>query len=258
MIRFLIVFIFCICNIFTPLQSQISLSIPSVIVEKNENFTIDVPISFESGKSIDSFSISLKFNPQVVSLISANVVAPTVIPCDSLLENTLYTPPDKIQVLLSCNSSFVGASNQTIRLSFLALAGKDSQTVIEVESIRENGQTISITSPISGTITIRNNKQVVQNFPEFLGQNYPNPVSVDTDRPYTTTFPYSINNQTDVMFSVFNSKGQKILTFPTIQRDRGEFTFVLGMDPTQFSSGTYSLQMETNEGVYFQSFLYLK
>lgn len=258
MIRFLIVSIFSVCIVFTPLQSQISLSIPSVIVDKNENFTVDVPISFEPGKSIDSFIITLKFNPQVVSLISATVDGNSVIPCDSLLSNSLYTPPNTMQVLIECKNSFVGASNQSIQFSFLALAGKDSQTVVEVESISENGQSLPIISPISGTITIRNNKQVVQNFPEFLGQNYPNPVSVDTDRPYTTTFPYSINNQTDVMFSVFNSKGQKILTFPSIQRDRGEYTFVLGMDPTQFSSGTYSLQMETNEGVYFQSFLYLK
>jgi hypothetical protein len=256
--RFLIVLLFCICIVFTPVHSQISLSLPSITVDKNERFTVDVPISFEQGKSIDSFNVTLKFNPQVVSLIAANADGSSVIPCDSLLQKSQYTPPNTMQILLGCNSAFVGATNQTIRLSFLALAGKDSQTVVEVESISENGQNQPISTPISGTVTIRDNKQVVQNFPEFLGQNYPNPVSVDTDNPYTTTFPYSINNQTDIIFSVYNSKGQKILTFPTLQRDRGEFTFVLGMDPTQFSSGTYSLQMETNEGVYFQSFLFLK
>lgn len=258
MIRFLILCSLCVCTVFSPLQSQISLSIPSVIVDRNENFIIDVPVSFEPGKSIDSFTITLKFNPQVVSLISATVNGNSSIPCDSLLSKSLYTPPNTMQVLIECNTSFVGASNQSIQLAFLALAGKDSQTVVEVESITENGQNLPIISPISGTIIIRGNKQVVQNFPEFLGQNYPNPVSSETINPYTTTFPYSINNQTDIIFSVYNSKGQKILTFPTIHRERGEYTFVLGMDATKFASGTYSLQMETNEGVYFQSFLYLK
>lgn len=258
MIRFLILCCVCVCTVFSPLQSQISLSIPSVIVDKNENFIVDLPVSFEAGKPIDSFAITLKFNPQVISLISATVDGNSVIPCDSLLSNSLYTPPNTMQVLIECKNSFIGAANQSIQLSFLALAGKDSQTVVEVESISENGQSLPINSPISGTISVRNNKQVIQNFPEFLGQNYPNPVSSETTNPYTTTFPYSINNQTDIIFSVYNSKGQKILTFPTIQRERGEYTFVLGMDATKFASGTYSLQMETNEGVYFQSFLYLK
>lgn len=258
MIRFLILSFFVICTVLTPVYCQLSLTIPSVTVDKNENFTINVPISFVQGKSIDSFEIVLKYNPQVVTLLNATSQTNSVITCDTLQKTTLYTPPDKMQVKLFCTNQFIGATNQTIQLSFLALAGKDSQTVVEVESISENGQSLPINSPISGTITIRGNKQVLQNFPEFLGQNYPNPVSVDTDNPYTTTFPYSINNQTDIVFSVFNSKGQKILTFPTIQRGRGEYTFVLGMDATLFASGTYSLVMETNEGVYFQSFLYLK
>lgn len=258
MIRFSYILFFLVFSFFTTVYSQVTITIPSITVERNENFLLPVTISFVEGVAIDSFSFIVEFNPQVVSLLRTTTPFASVILCDTLKQESLYIPPDRMQVQISCNTPFLGTTNQMLQLHFLALSGKDSTTRLDVINIKQNGFNIPTSNSSNGLISIRNNKQVVQNFPEFLGQNFPNPVTVASLDPNRTTFPYSINNQTDVKFSVFNSKGQKILTFPTIQRVRGEYTFVLGMDPTQFSSGTYSLQMETNEGVYFQSFLYLK
>jgi hypothetical protein len=252
MIRFAYIFVFLICSFFTTVHSQVTITIPSITVERNENFIVQVPVSFEEGFVIDSFSFIVEFNPQVVSLQRTTTPLASAILCDTLKQDSLYIPPDRMQVRISCNAPSVGAANQNILLHFLALSGKDSTTKVDLLTIQLNGANVPISNPSNGLITIRNNKQVVQNFPEFLGQNFPNPVE------RLTTFPYSINNVTNVTFSVYNSVGEKILTFPTIQRDRGGYNFILGMDPTEFASGTYCLQMETNENVYFQSFLYLK
>lgn len=252
MIRYAYIFVFLICSFFTTVHSQVSITIPSITVERNENFILQVPISFEEGFVIDSFSFIVEFNPQVISLQSTTTPIASAILCDTLKHESLYIPPDRMQVQISCNTPFLGTTNQLLQLHFLALSGKDSITRLDVINIKQNGLNIPISNQSNGLITIRNNKQVVQNFPEFLGQNFPNPVE------RVTTFPYSINNVTNVTFSVYNSVGEKILTFPTIQRDRGGYNFILGMDPTEFASGTYCLQMETNENVYFQSFLYLK
>ncbi len=250
--RIFFVSILFVIGTFTILQGQVTVDIPSITVDKNEVFSLQLPINFQENSTIDSIRFSFKFNPQVVTLLSAKPVVPTVIPCPEFTINQIYTSPDQMQVFLTCKTSFTGAMNQLLALEFQALAGKDSTTTFQLETIEQNGVNIPVPNGTRGTITVRNNKQVLQSFPEFLGQNFPNPFSS------TSEFKYSINQTTAVVFTVFNSKGETILKFPEITRLRGEYSFLLNMDPWEYASGTYSLQMETNEGVYFQNFLYLK
>lgn len=153
------------------------------------------------------------------------------------------------------------------------LAGDDTVTLLTPIKAVLDGVYINLENTRAGKITVRSSS-VVPGIIEGLGQNRPNPFFS------RTIFPFGLNIDSGISFSVYGMGGRKILDDDNIteifkvniKNETGEVTDVykdkvfkrgnyeLSLEPFswQLASGTYFIVMKTGSGTYKTNFMYIK
>ncbi|MFA5511852.1 MAG: hypothetical protein WC313_05330 [Candidatus Kapaibacterium sp.] len=153
------------------------------------------------------------------------------------------------------------------------LAGADTTTVLKPVKVLIDDSDFSESVFREGRINVKS-FAVVPGISEGLGQNRPNPFS-----DYTT-FPFGINKDSEINFSVFGLSGRRILDDSGINKifkvlitneqgetiedyngvllKRGNYTLTLQPYSWELSSGAYYIVLKTESGVYKTNFMYIK
>ena len=153
------------------------------------------------------------------------------------------------------------------------LAGADTVTMLTPVKASLDSTNINLQNTRAGRITVRSSS-VVPGIIEGLGQNRPNPFFS------STIFPFGLNVDSGISFSVYGLGGRKILDDDniteifkvSISNENGEITYdykdkvfkrgnyELSLEPFswQLASGTYFIVMKTESGTYKTNFMYIK
>lgn len=153
------------------------------------------------------------------------------------------------------------------------LAGADTVTMLTPTKIVIDDIEIKDVIYKAGKITVKS-PSVIPGITEGLGQNRPNPFSD------WTTFPFGLNKDSEISFSVYgisgrklfdddninkifrvqiiNEQGEQLQDYEGITFKRGNYTLSLQPYSWELSSGTYFILMKTNSGVYKTNFMYIK
>jgi hypothetical protein len=252
--------------------NQVIVSIPDTTIPRGSIYHIPIRGTI-SGSPLTSLTLQFSFNANVIDIKSASGADNYAMKCPKpVIDSINLDNLNSAIITITCND--VQAVNKGIicTIDVEGLVGPDSLTLIEPKKVFINGNEIDSATFTSGTIKVPGSP-IFQEFPEGLGQNYPNPFIT------TTTFPMSINKPTKVNFLIYAVNGASVyeITVPgdwlTLEKvtkngnividrfesvlDRG--TYVLQLTPgAEMASGVYFLLMLTDNGKYNKGFLYLK
>ena len=257
---------------FNFLNAKVKIIIPDTTVRIGNKISLEL-IGDLDENNINSIEIMLDFNAYNLDIKSAKGDSNYVIKClnpaytidmDNIINSKMDIFCDDIQTIN--NGVFC-------KLEIEALSGPDSVTKINVDYIKINGKTISDAEITAGNIKIIG-ESIIQNYPEGLGLNFPNPFF---DK---TKFQISISKSTKVEFQIYSIAGQFILSNKLEENmlklslvksnqeiaitslnellSRGDYYLTLRPDRTRFASGEYYLLMSTDNGSYTTKFIYMK
>lgn len=271
-LKLIIILITILSFQFDLLNAKVKIFIPDTTVKTGDKFSLQLKGDLEE-KNINSIEIKLDFNAYNLDIKSAegdtNYALKCLNPAYSFDLNNLANSKmdifcDDIQIIN--NSIFC-----TIYLE--ALSGPDSLTTITIDYIKINGKTIEDAELKPGTIKIIG-ESIMQNYPEGLGLNFPNPFND------FTKFQISISKSTKVKFQIYSLSGKYLLednlkknmlklslvknkqeipiTSLNEVLSRGNYYLTIQPDGTRFANGEYYLLMSTDQGSYSKKFIYLK
>jgi hypothetical protein len=247
------------------------LEIRDTTIERGRVYNIPIYgiIPFTSAKTI---KIELDFDAMVIDIKKAIGDVNFGLQSD-LISNIDISNLKNAKIIISTSSFKNDFSGIICELAIEGLAGIDTTCYIVPVSMSLDNDTISDINLIKGKINI-NSIPVEPKYLEGLGQNYPNPYFV------STTFPFTIDKETNVNFKLFSLSGKKlneeadlndifqiviynengnIVEKPDNFRFiRGSYKIVLTPFKWKLSSGTYFLIMKTDNGVYRMNFIYIK
>lgn len=224
-------------------------------------------------ENISSIRIVFEYNTLDLFVHSANGSEAYSMKCDKPVLTTNLDDLTKSKVSVSCNDILKVQDGIICVLNIEGLVGPDTVSSIKLDSIFINGDYYNITVKDSGIINVPG-MPVIQNYPEGIGYNYPNPLYEET------IFDISIHEPTKVQFIVYaldgsfvfsNEKPIEMLELSFYKNseeipignlnqklDKGSYKLKFKPDNMQFSSGEYYLIMITDNGVYHRNFIYLK
>ncbi len=268
---FSVAFLFLLL-LFNEALSQVIVRIPDTTIPRGSIYKIPV-IGTIPGSSLNNLTLQLVFNANVIDIKSASGAGNYAMKCPvPKVDSINFDNLNSAVITISCND-VQPVNNDTIcTIDVEGLAGPDSLSLIKPIKVIIDGTAIDAATLVQGTIKVPG-EPVYQEFPEGIGQNYPNPFES------TTTFPMSINNLTKVNFLIYAVNGASVyeVTVPgdwlTLEKvtkngnividrfdsvlERGSYLLHLTPGP-EMASGVYFLLMLTDNGKYSKGFLYLK
>lgn len=184
----------------------------------------------------------------------------------------IYHKWDSSEVKISSK----GYREQYIGILFLmqieALVGPDSITTIKPISLYVGGEKVDCEFRSAKIFT--KSPIVEQKYIENISYFYPNPFD------YEATVKFTIEEQSEVEFYIYNTSGRKIATIPNntgdfrysifnekdekieVSKDlllsKGAYKLIFSPIVTKFSAGLYYLVMKTKNGTYKTNFIYIK
>jgi hypothetical protein len=214
-------------------------------------FLLQLPASF------DSLRFIVRYAPSSLAFQRAVGAGASVMQCASPRVDSQFVNLNLGTVQVSCAAlRQLPTNNDTLltlaTLEFLTLASPDVSTFISVESLFINGRVVALGSSRPAMISLQGAPLVSGEFPDALGQNYPNPGGAEG-----TIFPYTVADGGLVEFALISEHGVVVMDLPSQQRRQGRY--LLNVQPvTTLSSGMYILRMTTPRGVYYRNFLLVK
>lgn len=247
------------------------LKIPNTTIQKGESITI--PVSFETEvETLNEFELILNFDSSVLDITNLETGNNFIIKDNPNNFNINFE--DIYNAKLSISSQNLELNTDVLfNLSIMGLSSQDSTTQFEIESIRINGFEENV-NLIEGLIQVQG-LNIKLDTVEALRTNRPNPFS------YETIFEFSVEDSTDVVFSVLGMDGRQVLELPGNDyssyygiRDisgslnyfpytgetlpAGNFELIFRPSSQRLSSGKYIMILRTKNGVYKTNFIYLK
>ena len=254
------------------LFSKSSININDSII--NRGIVSQIPIyGTLSETNVNSLKIIIEFNALSLDIKSATGNENFIMKCGNPDIKINMEDITKSSLTITCNDIQPLENGIYCILNVEGLAGPDTTSLINPLKMIINGSELTETELKSGSITIPG-IPVFQDYPESIGNNYPNPFNGETK------FPISIHKPTNLKFFIYSTDGRMILsneqenemlelslfknkTEITIvnlnnKLDRGNYILKLSPDNMRFASGEYYLFMVTDLGVYYKNFIYLK
>lgn len=266
--------LFLFINIQTSL-SQVNVTVKDTTIPLGEIYTIPILISIPQGTYMDIESVSLKFtyNAYVINIQNVSGAESYLMNCEAPSFSNDYDDLEETMLSISCNICSLIEDDTLCTIDIQGLAGKDSVTSFSPVEISINGSIVEDAEKISGEIVVPG-PNIIQQYPEGLGQNFPNPAH------QRTVFPFNINKTSKAEFEIYNSDGKHILSSKTdknifsmfyeskdgvvfiddLNTELSQGSYFLNLHFTEFeiSSGLYYLVMKTKNGRYNRSFLLIR
>lgn len=266
--------LFLIINIQTSL-SQVKVAVNDTIIPLGEIYTIPVLISIPSGTYTDigSVSLNITYNAHVINIQNVSGAESYLMNCASPSFSNNYDDLEKTVLTISCDMCSLVEDDTLCTIDIQGLAGKDSLTIFSPTEISINGSVVADAEQISGEIVVPG-PNIIQQYPEGLGQNFPNPAH------QRTVFPFNINKTTKAEFEIYNSDGKHILSSKNHENifsmfyeskngvifindlntelSQGSYFLNIHFNEFEISSGLYYLVMKTKNGRYNRSFLLIR
>ncbi|CAN5514993.1 hypothetical protein BH10BAC6_BH10BAC6_12070 [soil metagenome] len=205
-----------------------------------------------SASSPSSVRIEFAYTPGSIRIRGAHGSATSAFRCANvvIIENTI-TDRTNGRLVIECSDVQALTDSLLCVLDVDALKGADSVGTItptaivingtQVVGARLEGGKVLITDAGYGTVTS-----------QTIVENYPNPFKE------STTFTYTVGETTDVSFAVFDIYGRQYMTTEAESRTPGTYSFTFAPPIWEFASGTFVLEMKTNNGAVFHSFVRMK
>jgi hypothetical protein len=240
-----------------PAHAQITPLLRDTQVQRGQSLTVPVqalvPVSvFDRFARLDSVRLMMSFTPAQLTIQSVTGGGAQFMQCPAPRIDSTFQSKTRGTLIIRCDAlqRTTGDTTTFCTLTFGTLVSNDSLARISLDSVVINGVGVAV-APRIATILVQDTVRISEVFTESLGQNFPNA------NEFFTTFPYTISTPTSVSFTLFTPLGQQIGDAQTLRRSRGAYTFVLAFDAT-WTSGTYYLRMQTDNGVYWRRFMILR
>jgi hypothetical protein len=227
----------------------------------NRGQTLELPIRVRLSDSLrqalarsearfDSLRVVMRFTPQHFTLLRATGGGSHIMQCPVPSVDSVLTSSTDGLLIIRCSQLLRPQRDSVIlcTLTLGTLVSSDSVGRISLESVTLNTAPLRLAPTAPARVIVRDSVFLFPDFPETLEGNAPNPMDS------RTVFRYSINQPTEVYFSVFSSFGQEVASFEPVFRTRGRyaFEFLASVDVPQ---GLYYLRMRTRAGVYVRNFM---
>lgn len=233
------------------IQAQPRVSIADTLLERGKSSSLPVLCSFQTAEN-DNVQFTIQFTRSTVTIIEAETFQFGV--SKPIVSQRVDFPNGWSQVTIT--STFTSGNwnkSPLIRITLEPLAGNDSIALVSTVSIKVNDVPIAGLLTDTSTIKIDGAIPVVGKANEFLSPAYPNPVGLKGCK-----FDYSILDENEVIFTVFNSIGKQVYTTTLVAQPAGNYTFTWDFLTSDISSGSYTMVMKTKRDVYSQQFMVVK
>ena len=177
--------------------------------------------------SWDSLSITVRFAPATLAFRRAGGGGASIMQCESPRVDTQFVNLNIASARLFCStllnpsSSSSGDTVVLATVEFQTLASADLTTTIVVDSLSVNGRLVLPSNASRpAQITVRGAPLVIGQFPDAIGQNYPNPVTNSG-----ANFPYTVAEAGRVEFALLSVRGEVLAEFPPVIRRQGRYIF---------------------------------
>ncbi len=244
----------------TPLAAQIpqvSFHLQDTAVQRGTIVRIAIRAVFRQlPASLDSIRFTVRYAPSSLAFQAARGGGSNVMQCLTPRIDSQFVNLNLGAIRVSCAAlRSLPANTDTVTLAtmdFRTLASPDITTFLAVDSLSLNGRLLFPVSSRPAQIILQGAPLVAAEFPDAIGQNFPNPANAEG-----TTFPYTVAASGLVEFALISSRGDVVTEFAPFPRNQGRHLFQLSRTST-LSGGMYVLRMITPRGVYYRSFLLLK
>ncbi len=264
-----------LCAVFIAMQvsarSEYAISVPDTAVPRDGKTHL-LPVSGRIDGSGTSMRIKLRFNSLCIDVKKAVGGEGYLIKDEApAFSQNLSTLTDAWCEVSSAN--FATGGGLLFALEVEALAGPDSLTIVSPDSLIIDG-TPATASFRQGLINV-GTPNAIQEYPEGIYLNYPNPFS------FKTKFSFNISNPGKVSFKFYSAGGRLVFSIPedhnatvdyyvsdysgTIINNPADFNFPKGSYGMElypkhwdFASGPYYVIMETSKGKYYGNFVFQK
>lgn len=220
-----------------------------------------------------TLTLFLKFNALDLDIKSVAGNDSFIMQCSSPVYDVKMNNYVDASLTINCNDLEFNGKKVICKLIVEALTGPDTVSFIRITEVKVNDVVQNGFEFKDGRIRIPG-EPVFQDFPEGIGNNYPNPFDS------YTIFPVTINKETKVDFLVYTLTGEFIISNEDLNSmlevsffdndvevpitnlhqklRRGNYKIKLKPDVNQFSSGEYFFIMLTDDGVYHRNFVFVK
>ncbi len=247
--------------------SQTELIIANYKAKRGE--IVRVALDSKLGSIADSVRVSLYFDGLMLGI--HDIISGDGYIVNSTSNITKYWDSNESSWVVSISSFDLKAqsSGELIAIDFEVMAGERKFAFIKPFKLVVDG--VEQTAKFSaGGIEIQD-PAVVTKYTELLEQNYPNPFIT------TTVFPFSLDIETTVKFSIYDIRGRQVIDwnyilehsrlfkgevgFIDLNKDRlgkGEYYLEFNLQPWQLATGMYILVMETERQVHKLNIMVLR
>lgn len=237
--------------------TEVSFHLQDTTVQRGTLVRIAIRASFRQlPPAFNSMRFTVRYAPSSLAFERATGGGLNVMQCPTPRTDSQFVNLNLGAIQVSCAALRPISANGDIVtlavLEFRTLASPDLTTSLAVDSLSLDGRKLLPVMSRPALITMQGAPLVTGEFPDAIGQNYPNPSTSEG-----TTFPYTVATSGLVDFALISSRGDVMVEFPTIQRGQGRYLLQLPPNPA-LSGGMYILRMITPRGVYYRNFLLRK
>jgi hypothetical protein len=233
------------------IQAQPRVSIADTLLERGKTSSLPVLCSFQTANN-DNIQFTIQYTRSTVAILEAEasqfgISKPT-------LSQQVDFPNGWSQVTISSIvTSGMWDKSPLINIKVEPLAGNDSSAQVSIVGVKVNDTPIAGLLTDTSLIKINNSIPITGTPNEYLSPAYPNPVGLKGCK-----FNYSILDDNEVTFTVFNSIGKQVFTTTLASQLPGDYTFTWEFLNSDISSGSYTMVMKTKRDVYGQQFMVVK
>ncbi|MBL7997324.1 MAG: T9SS type A sorting domain-containing protein [Candidatus Kapabacteria bacterium] len=235
------------------ISAQPTVFVRDTVIQRSISSLIPIYASVGYSRG-DSLTVTFRYNRFLLFLNEVTPLAQGVVvarlsemafAADSIIEVHAVCEFTDTSVVLTNPTPFIG-------LHIEPLAGlSDTTRITPLRLLRNNTRIDSVTYQ-SGKIRIAGNIPVTALDTEYISACAPNPTSEQI------AFKYKTLSKSDVSFTFFNAGGKQVYRVDIPNKDAGVHEFKEKLNTIDFTSGLYSVRMQTPLGVYVQQFLMVK
>jgi hypothetical protein len=247
-------------------------SVGDTLIPRGEIYSIPIN-AYIASNHLDSIEIEFEFNPFIIDIKSAEI-KPNYVLYSSEISFTSNLTPLIGKFTVKIKNINVGTVNSALfDLKIEGLVSADSVTDFKTSKLIINGINSEYTA--NNAIIKVTGEAILQNYPEGLFINFPNPFRG------TTTFSLNIENKSTAKFELYNSLGIKIfdecdilsrlklikiginganqnIDDITKELEPGKYYLIFNADESVLASNYLIMVMKTNKESYSKSFLLVK
>lgn len=223
------------------------------ILRYGQTTRIVVSGALDAGTS-GTVRLSFAYPPTVIRIRQVVGDASYALKCPNvrIVSNTV-TDRTTATLVVECDNVAEASTGLLCAIDVEGLAGPDTIGTLNPLELVVNGQVQGDAALTSGTVRVQGGPGggTVPLVEGILG-NYPNPFRD------MTRIEYAMEGPGLAHFTVRDMSGRMFVKLDPIQSDAGLQSFELRPEAWELSSGAYLLQMTTDRGTYFHSFMIMK